>query len=177
VDVTGKFTGYDDYVVNKGWTAQAGLVAPLAPTLTGFATGKYVNLSWTMAATSVTYDIEVNGVVVHTGITTLNQSLAMLRANTEYPFRVRGVNSVGNGAWSAIETVKTEQVADDETIALAGTAVLDSVVDISGDVHVAQGLTGLKLFDPIFFNEAISQETFEYYVKDVLHNEGRNVIG
>lgn len=174
-DILANFTGYSSYTITNGFTYQAGASVPGAPTLTGYATGKYVNLSWTMAAGSDTYDIEIDS-VVQTGYTSLSASIAMARANTEYSFRVRGVNAVGNGTWSDTVTVKTEEVADDETIALAGTALLGSVEDLTGTLHIAQGMTGATIFDPIILPSAISQETFEYYVKDILHNQGRNVL-
>lgn len=149
--------------------------APNAPVLRGYTSGKYANLSWTMAGGSNTY--EIDGDISLSGLTGQSINIAMPRANREYRFRVRGVSVIaGNGAWSTAITVKTEQVADDETIALAGSAVLSSIEDLTGTLHIAQGMTGAKIFDPIILPSAISQETFEYYVKDVLYNQGRNVL-
>lgn len=92
-----------------------GLAVPDAPALTAPANAAVLDdttpeFSWQAVPGAVTYDIEIRatltGTPTATGIAGTTYTPSALDAFTAYSWRVRAVNAVGAGAWSATRTFR-----------------------------------------------------------------------
>lgn len=89
----------DRYFSRGGGTATIPVVKPTVSIGPIPSTGGGVRVTWTDSEAGVTsYDIEHNGAVT-TGVTS-PQDYVIADLTTVHAWRVRGVNSAGNGPWS-----------------------------------------------------------------------------
>lgn len=113
-------TGTSAWSAARSFTTTAPLAVPAAPTLRSPAANatnvtRTPALSWNAATRATTYEVQVSTsntfatiTFGRTGLTARNITVSpQLGATTVYYWRVRGVNTTGPGAWSAVRSFTT----------------------------------------------------------------------
>lgn len=125
-----------------------GLAVPDAPALTAPANAAVLDdttpeFSWQAVPGAVTYDIEIRatltGTPTATGITGTTYTPSALDALLTYSWRVRAVNAVGAGAWSAARTFSYSLAAVETQI---GAILAYRHTETSGTTAVNAGSAG-----------------------------------
>ena len=113
-------TGTSAYSAQRSFTTAAPLAVPAAPTLRSPAANatnvsRSAALSWNAATRATTYEVQVSTsntfatiTFGRTGLTARNVTVSpQLGSRVVYYWRVRGVNTTGPGAWSAVRSFTT----------------------------------------------------------------------
>ncbi|MFC5404402.1 fibronectin type III domain-containing protein [Cohnella soli] len=123
---------------------------------------KSVSLSWPLVADALTYDIEADGAIVPLNDTT-TASFSGLTPGSSHTYRIRAVNELGEGTWSAPVAITTFKLAtpaglvetlSDTSIALQWEAVVNAA---SYEVEVDGQVTGVS--SPTFTKTGLTPES------------------
>lgn len=98
--------GYSDYSEIK--RIRTDDVTPSQPYIDEISsTETTISISWSLLGNADYYDVEFSGDLFSTTNTTM--TFTDLQPDSSYSIRVRGVNDIGNGAFSTIETIFTDE--------------------------------------------------------------------
>lgn len=88
---------------------------------------------------------------------------------------VKAINGTGS---TNSNSISFETISQDgsETIREAGSHSISTIVPLLGTAQFIPSHTGTKIFDPTVFDKAITFDEFSYYARDMMQNNGYNVV-
>lgn len=128
-----------------------------------------VTFTWNASANSTSYQIEVSTNIAFTNIVSTASSIttttytAQLSANTAYYWRVRGVNTCGNGNYSSIKLFNTPSIICNNYMSTDVPKTINSVA--ANNITSLLNITGLGTITDV---DVISLKGTHSYVSDLL---------